>query len=114
MCGVECIEHSLSPTAYSHLPWQTFDALIIGGGPAGATAAILLAEAGWSVALIERKQFPRRKVCGEYLSATNWPLLSRLGIGDTFADMAGAAVCDAAIFLGTKQYFAALPRPETG
>src|SRR5437016_2497832 len=59
---------------------QCFDAVVIGGGPAGATAALLLAEAGWAVALIEQKQFPRRKVCGEYLSATNWPLLTRLGI----------------------------------
>src|SRR5262249_6791886 len=32
---------------------ESFDALIVGGGPAGATAALLLAEAGWSVALVE-------------------------------------------------------------
>src|SRR5437868_763760 len=88
--------------------------MIIGGGPAGATAAILLAEAGWSVALVERKVFPRRKVCGEYLSATNWPLLSRLGIGEAFAEMAGPPVRDTAIFVGKKQYVAALPRPAAG
>ena len=41
-----------------------FDALIIGAGPAGSSAAILLARAGWSVALIEKQRFPRRKVCG--------------------------------------------------
>lgn len=91
-----------------------FDAIIIGGGPAGATAAILLAEAGWSVALVERKEFPRRKVCGEYLSATNGPLLSRLGIGHAFADMAGPPVCETAIFVGKKQYIAPLPRPAAG
>src|SRR5437773_11996004 len=90
---------------------DNFDALIIGGGPAGATAAILLAEAGWSVALVEQKQFPRRKVCGEYLSATNWPLLSRLGIGEAFAEMAGPPVRETAIFVGQKQYCAALPPP---
>ena len=54
---------------------DTYDAIVIGGGPGGATAALLLAQAGWSVGLLERKVFPRRKVCGEYLSATNWPLL---------------------------------------
>jgi flavin-dependent dehydrogenase len=85
--------------------------MIIGGGPAGATAAIPLAEAGWSVALVERKLFPRRKVCGEYLSATNGPLLSRLGIGEAFAEMAGPPVRETAIFVGNKRYVAPLPRP---
>jgi flavin-dependent dehydrogenase len=90
-----------------------FDALIIGGGPAGATAAILLAEAGWSVAIVEQKPFPRRKVCGEYLSATNWPLLSRLGIGAAFGELAGPPVCETAIFVRNSQYRAALPRPNS-
>src|SRR5438093_6486394 len=92
---------------------QRFDALVIGGGPAGATAAILLAEAGWSVALVEQKQFPRRKVCGEYLSATNWPLLARLGVGESFAEMAGSPVRETAVFVGKKQYRATLPRSGT-
>ena len=48
-----------------------FDALIIGAGPAGSSAAILLATAGWSVALIEKQAFPRRKVCGECVAASN-------------------------------------------
>ena len=91
-----------------------FEALIIGGGPAGATAAILLAKAGWSVALVERKSFPRRKVCGEYLSATNWPLLWRLGIGEAFADMAGPPVLKTAIFVGKTKYIAGLPQPQEG
>ncbi len=86
-----------------------FDAVIIGGGPAGATAAILLAEAGWSVALVEQKEFPRRKVCGEYLSATNWPLLARLGVAERFAELAGPPVRETAIFVGNRLYRAQLP-----
>ena len=86
-----------------------FDAVIMGGGPSGATAAILLAEAGWSVALVEQKEFPRRKVCGEYLSATNWPLLARLGVAEQFADLAGPPVRETAIFVGDRQYRAKLP-----
>ena len=93
---------------------ERFDALVIGGGPAGATAAMLLAEAGWSVALVEQKQFPRRKVCGEYLSATNWPLLARLGIADTFVRMAGPPVRETAVFVGHMQHRAALPAPACG
>jgi len=60
------------------------DAIVIGGGPAGTTVALLLARAGWSVALVERKSFPRRKVCGEYLSATNLPLFDHLATGLLF------------------------------
>jgi flavin-dependent dehydrogenase len=92
---------------------QRFDAIVIGGGPAGATAALLLAEAGWSVALIEQKAFPRRKVCGEYLSATNRPLLARLGVAEAFDDLAGPPVRATAIFSGLNQYRAPLPLPRS-
>jgi flavin-dependent dehydrogenase len=66
-----------------------FDAVIVGAGPAGSTAAIQLARAGWQVALIERQRFPRRKVCGECLAASNLPLLQALGVGDAFRVSAG-------------------------
>ena len=62
-----------------------YDAIVVGAGPAGSTAAILLASAGWSVALIEKQPFPRRKVCGACIGAGNLPLLATLGIGDEFA-----------------------------
>ena len=68
------------------------DALIVGAGPAGATAARLLARAGWSVALIEKTEFPRRKVCGEFISATTLPILDACGIGDEFRRLAGPSV----------------------
>jgi len=66
-----------------------FDAVIIGAGPAGCAAAILLARAGWSVALVEKQRFPRRKVCGECIAASNLPLLDSLGVGAAFATCAG-------------------------
>lgn len=88
------------------------DALIIGGGPGGATAALLLAEAGWRVVLMERKPFPRRKVCGEYLSATNWPLLRRLGLADIFDHQAGPPVTRTAIFARRSSVYADLPLPN--
>src|SRR5450759_316187 len=66
-----------------------YDAIIVGGGPAGSTAAILLAQAGWSVAVIEKHAFPRRKVCGECIAATNLALFDLLGIGLQLDALAG-------------------------
>lgn len=89
---------------------ERFDAVVIGGGPGGATAALLLARAGWSVALVERKRFPRRKVCGEYLSATNLPLLQHLGLARAFGARAGPEVRQVGLFTGDTVLTASLPR----
>jgi flavin-dependent dehydrogenase len=74
------------------------DALIIGAGPAGATAARLLASAGWSVALIEKAEFPRRKVCGEFISATSLPLLYDDRIREEFLREAGPEIRRVGLF----------------
>jgi geranylgeranyl reductase family protein len=56
------------------------DAVVVGAGPAGAATAILLAEAGHDVVLLDRARFPRAKVCGEYLSPEGSRILDRLGV----------------------------------
>lgn len=93
-----------------------YDALIIGGGPAGATAALMLAKTGWSVAVIEKKRFPRRKVCGEFISATSLPLLRELGIADAFLRLAGPDVRRVGLFAQDVMVAAAMPqaRGNTG
>ena len=54
--------------------------LVLGGGLAGAAAAIVLARAGHEVTLIERDAGPRHKVCGEFLSGEALHLLHLLGV----------------------------------
>ena len=86
-----------------------FDAIIMGAGLAGSAAAILLARAGWQVALVEKQRFPRRKVCGECLAASNFPLLDALGIGSEFGAAAGPPLRRFALMRGRRTVFADLP-----
>ncbi len=51
------------------------DALIVGGGPGGSTAARLLRLAGWDVIVADRARFPRDKVCAGWLTPDVFPLL---------------------------------------
>ena len=95
-----------------HLVLPNFDAVIIGAGPAGASMAIRLARAGWSVALIEKQGFPRRKVCGECIAASNLPLLHDLGIGPAFDASAGPALCRVSLHHGDSAVSARLPAAE--
>lgn len=65
------------------------DVLVIGGGPAGSSAAIALAGAGWRVTVVEQHPFPRQKVCGECIAAGNFRLLDDLGVGHEVRRLAG-------------------------
>jgi 2-polyprenyl-6-methoxyphenol hydroxylase-like FAD-dependent oxidoreductase len=57
---------------------RRYDLVIIGGGPAGASAAITAARAGIQVLLLEKGVFPRHKVCGEFVSGESLQLLNSL------------------------------------
>lgn len=59
---------------------EQFDVIVVGGGPAGSTAATFCARAGFSVALFEHKLFPRHKVCGDVLNPGCWPVFEQLGV----------------------------------
>ncbi len=59
---------------------MTFDAVVVGAGPAGSAAATVLAERRARVLVLEKDRFPRRKVCGEFLSGTARLALERLGV----------------------------------
>jgi geranylgeranyl reductase family protein len=55
------------------------DVLVVGGGPAGAAAGIVLARAGVDVCVIDRARFPRDKICGDAVSDGGVRLLEELG-----------------------------------
>lgn len=57
------------------------DILIIGGGLAGLTSAILLQQNGYQVKIFEKKKYPFHRVCGEYVSNEVLPFLESLNIG---------------------------------
>ncbi len=59
----------------------SWDAVVVGAGPAGSATALLLARAGAHVLLLDRARFPRDKPCSEYLSPETTRVLERLGGG---------------------------------
>lgn len=92
------------------------DAAIVGAGPAGASAALVLARAGLETVVIDRSRFPRVKVCGEYLGAGALSQLRELGFEDLLAHrsspIAGIRLCGsgAKAELRFSQPGCALPR----
>ena len=56
------------------------EVVVVGAGPAGASAAIRLARKGYDTTLVDRSRFPRPKACGEFLSPGATPILEELGV----------------------------------
>ena len=56
------------------------EVLIIGGGLAGLTAAIHLSQIGFKITVVEKNEFPKHKVCGEYISNEVLPYLNSLNL----------------------------------
>ncbi|BBO33429.1 NAD(P)/FAD-dependent oxidoreductase [Lacipirellula parvula] len=63
-----------------------WNVVVIGAGPAGSVAAYQLARAGLQVALIERSDGPRYKVCGGCLNQRGLSVLEQCGLGDVVRD----------------------------
>lgn len=75
-----------------------FDAIIVGGGPAGASAAIELAASGARVLLAERETFPREKLCGEFISPECLEHFARLGVLELMSRGGGARVSETVFY----------------
>lgn len=89
---------------------SSFQVLIIGAGPAGASAATFLARLGARVTLLERSRFPRDKVCGDGCTPRTVWMLERLGLGE-LALTAEAAPIDSAYVAspGGRELDSAIP-----
>ena len=88
---------------------MTVGALIVGGGPAGAAAAIGLARAGLPHLLIERSRETGDALCGGFLS---WRTLDRLAaLGVAADELNRQRLTEVRLFAGGRRAVAALPRP---
>jgi flavin-dependent dehydrogenase len=74
------------------------DIVIVGAGVAGGSLAGALAGRGWDVLLLERRQFPHHKVCGEFLSPESQASLRALGLYDTVAALDPSTMSQAHLF----------------
>jgi flavin-dependent dehydrogenase len=75
-----------------------FDAIIVGGGPAGSSAAIHLAARGARVLLAERERFPRAKLCGEFISPECLGHFARLGVLEGMESAGGSPVSETVFY----------------
>lgn len=61
---------------------ERWDAVVVGAGPAGAVASMMLARRGWRTLIVEKSAFGRTKCCGGCLNSRVLPLLDQLGVRD--------------------------------
>jgi menaquinone-9 beta-reductase len=84
-------------------PGHDCDAIVVGGGPAGAAAAARLAARGFRTVLIDRASFPRDKVCGDFVGPTALAELADLGVAQTEAFRATSKMADLALHVNGDQ-----------
>jgi geranylgeranyl reductase family protein len=95
-------------TTHAPLEGGSFDAVVVGGGPGGATTAYWLARAGRRVLVVDKATFPREKVCGDGLTPRAVRCLEDMGIkteGPEWARADGLRIVGAGVVLD-------LPWPE--
>ena len=94
---------------------ETADAVVVGAGPAGSSAATVLAGCGRRVLLLEKDSFPRPKVCGEFLSADALPSLERIGARERVLAATAERMTRGTLYLpGGRAVSFSLPEPALG
>ena len=86
---------------------STWDAVVVGAGPAGAVSALLLARRGWRVVLLEKSAWPREKACGGCVNASAVRMLNEIGMGDVLCG--GTRLDQFSLHVGGKHLEVPLP-----
>ncbi|MCC7275236.1 MAG: FAD-dependent monooxygenase, partial [Alphaproteobacteria bacterium] len=71
---------------------MSHDLVVVGGGPAGAAAAMFAARAGLNALLLDKALFPRDKICGDAISGKSVAILRELGLLEGVRRLPGAPV----------------------
>jgi menaquinone-9 beta-reductase len=87
---------------------QSFDVIIAGAGPAGSSAAIHLAQGGFSVLLVEQKKFPRAKLCGEFISPECQRHFQNLGVAEAMNYSSPATISET-VFYSSRGHHITIP-----
>ena len=87
---------------------------VVGGGPAGAMAALAAMRKGAPVRIFEKTAFPRHKVCGEFLSPAILTLLRRAGCEAAFLQLRPAVLREIQLSFGARVIRHPLPEPAFG
>ncbi|MFM5923345.1 MAG: NAD(P)/FAD-dependent oxidoreductase [Novosphingobium sp.] len=83
-----------------------FDAIVVGGGPAGSAAGWALARRGIKVAVIERATFPREKVCGDFVEPAGLRILKAMGCWDALDLDARMPITKNRVYFGPRMPYA--------
>lgn len=89
---------------------RDWDVVVVGAGPAGALAAFDLARRGLRVLLVEKRRFPRWKVCGCCLNGQARAVLAGVGLGGLVDGQGGVPLDQIRVGLGGRQ--ACFPLPD--
>lgn len=86
-----------------------WDAIVVGAGPAGSLMARQLAQRGRQVLLVEKKRFPRAKVCGACVNARALSALESAGLGDLTERLGGEPLSELEILADARRARVRLP-----
>ncbi|MGB5136409.1 MAG: FAD-dependent oxidoreductase, partial [Prochlorococcaceae cyanobacterium] len=95
---------------HDHGGKHDWDVVVVGAGPAGALASFDLARRGLRVLLVEKRRFPRWKVCGCCLNGQARAVLDALGLGELIERQGGVPLEGIRVGLGGRR--ADFPLPD--